>query len=453
MRLSSSDDDKMLGLIAAQPSLLLGGASRPPAAKSAQGAQKSWQQTATQAAQHLVATAAIGSACWLGGGGVESALAYTAFTPEQLTVSEAWKKVDNNFVDRTFAGQDWFQLRQKAVKKSYADTKEAYDEIRKILATLNDKYTRFLTPSMYDAIYSVATGDVAGIGVELAAPSESTEASPLVAISTVVEGAPSEAAGLKPGDVLLDADDNPLLGLTPEEAAAKVRGPVGSKLRLTIRRAGEAEPVVKIIERKSVKLEAVTSTMGSSNGQKVGYIRIKQFSTATVDDVKKALDGLKGAKSYVFDLRGNTGGYFPGGVDVARLFLKAETPITYVIDKRQQVTTYSTFEDGAYADAPLVILVDDKTASASEILSACLQDNGRARLVGATPKTYGKAVIQTVEQLTDGSAVVVTIAKYETPKRTDINKLGISVDAVRDCPAGAAAVQCVEPELKKAGGA
>ena len=117
-----------------------------------------------------------------------------------------------------------------------------------------------------------------------------------------------------------------------------------------------------------------------------------------------------------------------------------------------QVTTYNTFEDGAYVDTPLVLLVDHKTASASEILSACLQDNGRAKLVGRTPKTFGKAVIQTVEQLSDGSAVVVTIAKYETPKRADINKLGISVDAVRDCPDGPAAVQCVEKELKAAGG-
>jgi carboxyl-terminal processing protease len=420
---------------------------RPPPGRPA--SSLSLGESLTTAARQLVATAAISSAVWLGGGsGIEAAHAYTEFTPSQLIVSEAWKKADNNFVDRTFAGQDWFPIRQKAVKKSYADKSDAYDEIRRILATLEDKYTRFLTPSMYDAIYSVATGDVAGIGVELAAPSESTSDKPVVAISTIVEGAPSDLSGLRAGDVLLDADDNPLLGLSPEEAAAKVRGPVGSKLRLTIRRAGEDAPIVKIIERKSVKLEAVTSSMGSVNGQKVGFVRIKQFSTTTVDDVKKALEGLKGAKAFVFDLRGNTGGYFPGGVDVARLFLKAETPITYVIDKRQQVTTYTTYEDGPYVDTPLVLLVDDKTASASEILSACLQDNGRAKLVGATPKTFGKAVIQTVEQLSDGSAVVVTIAKYETPKRTDINKLGISVDAVRECPAGAAAVQCVSPELK-----
>lgn len=114
------------------------------------------------------------------------------------------------------------------------------------------------------------------------------------------------------------------------------------------------------------------------------------------------------------------------------------------------MTTYSTFEDGPYTNTPLVLLVDDKTASASEILSSCLQDNGRSMLVGSVPKTFGKAVIQTVEQLNDGSAVVVTIAKYQTPKRTDINMRGIDVDTVRDCPPGGAAVACVEKEIKAA---
>ena len=114
---------------------------------------------------------------------------------------------------------------------------------------------------------------------------------------------------------------------------------VGSKLRLVVQRPGEEEPQIKIIVRASVKLEAVTSSMQTANGQKVGFIRIKQFSTSTVTDVKTALETLSadGANSFVMDLRGNTGGYFPGGVDVARLFLKADSPITYVVDKRREV--------------------------------------------------------------------------------------------------------------------
>ena len=322
----------------------------------------------------LVGTALVGGACLFGG--AEGALA-KEFSPDQELVAQAWQKTDRNFVDRTFAGQDWFTVRQKMVKKNYESREEAYAEVRKMLGSLNDKYTRFLTPSMYTAIFAVATGDVAGIGVELApveASGGSGGAPANVQISSVVEGAPSDTAGLREGDVLIDADGTSLAGLSPEEAASKIRGPVGSKLRLVVQRAGEAEAQVKVITRASVKLEGVTSSMQSAAGSKIGYVRIKQFSTSTVDDVKAALASLSGAKAYVLDLRGNTGGYFPGGVDVARLFLPAQSDITFVVDKRQQVTTYNVFEDGPYLDAPLLLLVDSNTASASEILSSALQD-------------------------------------------------------------------------------
>ena len=377
------------------------------------------------------------------------------FTEDQFLAAEAWTKADKEFVDRTFAGQDWFKKRQSMVKKKYEDREDTYEEIRSMLSSLDDKYTRFLTPAMYNAVYSVATGDVAGIGCEISASdgqiTQNQKVAPdaSVIFSTIIEGSPAEQAGLKAGDVLEDVDGNSLRGLSPEEAAAKVRGPKGSRLRLTVSRVGESEPLVKLITRDSVKLAGVTSSLQSAGSQKVGFVKIKQFSTTTTDDVKAALGQLreKGAKAYVLDLRGNTGGYFPGGVDVAKLFLKAETPITYVVDKRAQTTTYSAFEDGAYLDEPLLVLVDGKTASASEILSSALQDNKRATLIGS--QTFGKAVIQTVEQLTDGSAVVVSIAKYETPNRSDINKKGISPQVLKECPPGEAAVACIADDLKR----
>ena len=178
----------------------------------------------------LVAPALIAGVSLLGG--ADAALA-KEMTPDQELVAQAWYKTNLNFVDRSFADQDWFSLRQKMVKKKYDSRDEAYVEIRSMLATLDDKYTRFLTPSMFKAIYAVATGDVAGIGVELAAVdavggmtggrgSEGAD----VKITAIVEGAPSEKAGLQIGDVLVDADGNNLAGLSPEEAAAKVRAPM-----------------------------------------------------------------------------------------------------------------------------------------------------------------------------------------------------------------------------------
>lgn len=375
------------------------------------------------------------------------AAAIAPMTEDQRIVAQAWRLIDRSYVDRSFADQDWFTTRQKAVRKPYDSREAAYDEVRAILATLGDKYTRFLTPAMFDAVYSVATGDVAGIGVELEARAAGPDGRALVALSTVVEGGPAEAAGLQPGDVLEEVDDAGLRGLSPEEAASKVRGAIGSKLRLTVRRDGVDEPLVKLMTRAQVKLAAVTSSLESAAGAKIGYVKVKQFSTATAADVESALASMGGASAYVLDLRGNTGGYFPGGVDVARLFLKRDTPITYVVDKKENVVEYRTYDaDGAYSDKPLVLLVDGKTASASEVLTGAMRDNGRAQLVGA--RTFGKAVIQTVEQLDDNSAVVVTIARYETPvTRANINKRGIEADVVKECPPGKAAVACVPPDL------
>jgi len=383
------------------------------------------------------------------------AIAYTAFSDEQKIVAEAWKVADREYVNRDFNGQDWFTTRQKLVRQKYADKEAAYAEIRKMLGSLGDKYTRFLTPAMFDAVYSVATGDVAGMGVELQAfPRGGKDVEPAaggptdVTINSVVEGSPAEKAGLKQGDVIEEVDGENVRSLSAEEAASRVRGAIGSKMRLVARREGQEEPITRVIERASVKLEGV-SNLGVSTigGTKVGLTRMKQFSTTTAADVQNALEAQakQGAQAFVLDLRGNTGGYFTGGIDVARLFLPKDAIINYVTDKKQNVVTYQAYEDGAYLSQKLVVLVDGKTASASEILSSALQDNGRATLVGS--QTFGKAVIQTVEKLEDGSAVVVTIARYETPKHTDINKQGITPNVVKECPPPTPASECLPPKL------
>jgi len=349
-------------------------------------------------------------------------------------------------VERTFGDQDWFARRGKLIKATKTGERaETYDEIRTMLKSVNDKYTRFLTPAMYDAVYSVATGDVAGVGVELAAEPRADGKGTEVTFTTIFEGSPAEAAGLKAGDVLLAVDGNPLSSsISAEETSGKVRGVAGTKVGLELRRVGAGGDVagtkeVVIITRGKVKIDAVSSSVAG----KVGIIRIRNFSTTTADDVKKALEAMqpKGVTKLVVDLRGNTGGYFPGGVDVARLLLPDKTDISFVNDYKGAELSYSTYSDGMDMTTPLYVLVDAKTASASEILASALQDNKRAQLVGS--KTYGKAVIQNVGLLSDGSAVVVTTARYQTPLRHNINQIGLFPDIERACELGSPALECL----------
>ena len=371
------------------------------------------------------------------------------FTEEQKLSAEAWKVTDKEFVDRTFGGQDWFMTRTKLLKETKKTTRdETYDQIRAMLKSLDDKYTRFLTPAMYGAIYATATGDVAGVGCELAAePRADGKEGTEVVFSNIFEGSPAEKAGLMSGDVLVGVDSDPLpVSLSAEETSAKVRGPAGSKVRLSVRRraaAVDAEPETLIIERGKVKIDAVSSQLLAG---KVGLIKVRNFSTSTAEDVKKALTEFtsEGVSKLVIDLRGNTGGYFPGGVDVARLLLPKDAFITNVIDYKGNELSYQTYEDGLDTATPLFVLVDEKTASASEILASALQDNGRAQLVGT--QTFGKAVIQNVAKLADDSAVVVTTARYESPKKRPINQVGITPDLKRDggeCAKGTAPLDCL----------
>lgn len=379
--------------------------------------------------------------------GPAAAFASQPLTEEQKLVAEAWRVTDREFVDREFGGQDWFSVRQKMLKQRYDSRVDAYDQVRAMLAALDDKYTRFLTPSAYDAVFVTATGGVVGIGVEL---QTETEPSNRVTINNVVPGGPADRAGVRPGDEIVNADGEDCTRLSAEEASKYVRGAAGSKLRLVVRSSPDAEQRVVLIERAEVKLAAVTKSSATLGGVPVGFVTIRQFSTSTAADVKAALADVlaKRPAALVLDLRGNTGGYFTGGVDVARLLLPKGRPITFVTDNRRNVVTYETYDDGLDTETPLYLLVDSRTASASEILSSALQDNGRAKLIGCSgPRTFGKAVIQTVSPLSDGSGIVVTTARYQTPQRTDINKKGIAVDMEKDCPISTEAAKCLPSKL------
>ena len=371
------------------------------------------------------------------------ALAAKMLSEDQRIAAQAWKLTDREFVDRNFADQDWFQRRQKMVKQDYASRDAVYDQIRSMLDSLGDKYTRFLTPPMYNAVYSVATGSVAGIGVELQRNADE------VSVNSVVDNGPADKGGLRVGDIVEIVDGEDVSRLSAEEVAARIRGPPGSKVSLQLAAQSTKEDVRKVIlERAEVKLAAVTSNLESVKGKKAGVIKIRQFSTETAADVRTCLNKFAPSRLdfLIFDLRGNTGGYFTGGIDLARLMLPKDATITTVTDNKLNVVKYETYDDGIDITTPVLLVVDSRTASASEIFSSAMQDNARAKLIGS--RTFGKAVIQTVSPLEDGSAVVVTTARYRTPSGKDINQRGIEVDyPVEACTPASPVLTCVPSSL------
>ena len=198
------------------------------------------------------------------------------------------------------------------------------------------------------------------------------------------------------------------------------------------------------------RIKGVSGAIAPLRGESVGVVRIAQFTQSTADEVAAELKALRaqGAQAFAFDLRRNAGGFLGGGIDTARLLLPRGATITTVVDKTGAELKYDAVEDGPEAATPLYVVVDEKTASASEVLTAALRDNGRATVVGG-PRTFGKGIIQTIEPIREGRAggVAVTVARYRTPAGNYINKVGVTADRPTDCPSSLEAVKCIEKTL------
>lgn len=352
------------------------------------------------------------------------AAGYNALTDEQKAVAEAWRLVDNSYLDRTFNGQDWFKLRQDLVKRKYKNMDEAQSAIEQMVATLGDKYTRYLSPGKYQSIIDSATGTLAGVGVEISANKDGRPYA-----SDIEANSPAKAAGIQMGDLFLEVDGQKFdEKSTPDDVALKLRGPEGSRVGVVMERDGKVQDF--ILTRQPITITSVRPYSSNVAGiGKVGVIRIKSFSGTTSDTVASAFKDLKkqGCKAFVFDLRGNPGGLLPGGVDTASLFLEQDKPVVYVVSKTGIIDSQLTLGTGIDIESPIVILVDSKTASAAEVFTAALKENDRATVVGE--KTFGKGVVQTIRGLADkNGGVAITVARYETPRHNDINKQGITVD-------------------------
>ncbi|HBB30921.1 MAG TPA: carboxyl-terminal protease [Cyanobacteria bacterium UBA8803] len=345
-----------------------------------------------------------------------------AFTEEQKLFSQAWRIVSQAYIDDTFNQQNWWLVRENALRKGLENRQATYAAIQSMLESLDDPFTRLLKPDQYRSLKVNTSGELSGVGLQIALDAESGK---LEVVAPIV-GSPAEQAGIQPRDRILEIDGTLTSQLTLDEAAALMRGPVGTKVTLKIQdRNGEFKSIELVRDR--IALNPVYALLDQQpNGASVGYIRLTQFSANAPSEVAHALTKLEqeGADAYVLDLRNNPGGLLQAGIEIARLWLDKGT-IVYTVNRQGMLGSFEA--DGvALTKDPLVVLVNQGTASASEILAGALQDNGRAQLVGE--KTFGKGLIQSLFDLPDGAGLAVTVAKYETPKHRDIHKLGITPD-------------------------
>ncbi|MBE9184775.1 PDZ domain-containing protein [Microcoleus sp. LEGE 07076] len=348
-----------------------------------------------------------------------------ALTPEQQLVSEAWRIVNRSYVDDKFNNKNWWSLRQQAVKQPLNDRQQTYTAIQGMLANLDDPFTRLLKPEQYRSLQVNTSGELTGVGLQIAIDSQTNT---LTVVAPLADS-PADRAGIQPLDRILKIDGTPTSELSLDEAATRMRGRIGTAVTLTVGREGRDAPEDIELVRDRIELNPVYAELQSGpDNLPLGYIRLSQFSANATEEVARAIDRLEkqGAAAYILDLRNNPGGLLQAGIEIARLWLDSGT-IVYTVNRQGILGSFEAFGGALTAD-PLIVLVNKGTASASEILAGALQDNGRAQLVGQ--KTFGKGLIQSLFDLSDGSGLAVTVAKYETPNHTDINKLGILPDRV-----------------------
>ena len=335
----------------------------------------------------------------------------------KAVLDQAWQIVNQEYVDDHFNHTDWQATRQRLLGQEYSSPEAAYSALRMALRQLNDPYTRFLSPTEYSDLTDQTAGEVSGIGVQVQRQGNR------VVVSAINPGSPAEQSGLAVGDQIVMVDGQATTHLTAEGVAQRLRGAENSQVTLSVSRNGGG-PRSVIVTRARMEMPAVEYARRNVGGRSIGYIRLLEFNAHAAEQMERAILALteEGVEGFVLDLRGNPGGLLLSSIDIGRMWLQ-HGPIvrtTY----RDGTTESLSANRTALTQLPLTVLVDRRSASSSEILTGALQDNNRATVVG-TP-TFGKALVQTLHGLADGSGLTVTVAHYFTPNGTDISRKGIT---------------------------
>ena len=308
------------------------------------------------------------------------------------------------------------------VQKHYVEdvkTKDlVYGAIRGMLSTL-DPHSAFMPPDVYKEVQVETKGEFGGVGIQIG-----TKENRLTVIAPI-DDTPAERAGVKAGDFIIKVNEESTKDMTLLDAVQKMRGLKGTKVTLTIQREGVADPLVFPLVREVIKIESVRFKMLDGN---IGYVRLTQFQDQSSKDVANAVRKLREQKmqSLILDLRNNPGGLLNSAVEVSEQFVGLNRLIVYIKTREGRKDDFISHNKEQPEDYPVIVLVNEGSASASEIVAGALQDWGRAVVVGV--QTFGKGSVQTILPLNDGAGLRLTTAKYYTPKGRSIHGVGITPD-------------------------
>lgn len=328
------------------------------------------------------------------------------------------------------------QNKELPANLDYASVEQVYDELRAnydgkldvnklmdglkqgLVAASGDPYTEYMVPDKAKDFQSELSGSFEGIGAQLGKNDNGN-----VIIVAPIDGFPAKKAGILPKDVIAEIDGKDATKLTTDQAVDKIRGPKGTKVKLRIIR-DQKEDLTFEIERTEINIPSVENKILDGN---IGYLKISQFGDDTAQLSQEAANKFKqaGVKGVVLDLRGNPGGYLDAAVKVSSLWLQNKT----VLEEKRDGTVVKTYRSqgaATLAGIPTTVLIDEGSASASEITAGALHDNGVAKLIGT--KSFGKGSVQQPETLTNGALLKITIARWYTPKGKNIDKEGIKPD-------------------------
>ena len=329
--------------------------------------------------------------------------------PQQLFEKTALI-LNHQYIDKTMNHQDW-DYWVEHYKDKIKTKEDATVAIETMIASLDEPYTRFMDRSEFNKLGDSISSKIYGIGVNIYSNSGK------IIVFSVIAGSPAEAAELKANDIILKVNKTDCSGKDIDKVASLIRGKADTPVTLEIKRGDEI--FTKTIIRKEVKI----NTIEASNDGDIGYIKVNSFLSANMQtELDNALEKTKDTKGLIFDLRGNTGGLLNNAVILADKFIK-EGCIVKVVSRNGREDVLKANPDTTKINKPIVILINETSASASEIFSGAMKDHKRAKLIGE--RTFGKGMVQSVVPLPNETGVNITVAKYLTPLNNDINEKGI----------------------------